>query len=368
MLEPLAKHYGAKLSVLCSELAAPIYENNPNVSDIQTFDRGRAQQDVAYLAALIERLGQSDADLLINSVFSRDTFSDLISAACRADKKIGFYGDLCNQSDEQRKNHTAVYSSVISSEKIALPELRRHKEFLEGLGIPASDLRPVINLTPEESSFAEEFYANHSLDPARTLVIGPISQHGIKNYPHWTKVLTDLCELDGFSLLVLGASSDRAESTRILRNIPGKHVIACGETSLRQSASLISKGRCVLAVDTSIPHIAAALGVPNVVVLGGGHFGRFFPYSSLTSVVCLPLECYGCSWGCRFSEPHCITGIHPQVVAEAVRNTIKAKSNKPRVFMQGQSLWKAQVPRMQSFEKLLDPSTIELILVDAMAT
>jgi hypothetical protein len=68
--------------------------------------------------------------------------------------------------------------------------------------------------------------------------------------------------------------------------------------------------------------------------VGGGHFGRFFPYSPLTSLVCLPLECYGCNWDCRFHTEHCVKDIAPQVIAKAITETLAGPGGKPRVFVQ----------------------------------
>ena len=111
--------------------------------------------------------------------------------------------------------------------------------------------------------------------------------------------------------------------------------------------------------------MACAVGTPNVILLGGGHFGRFMPYSPLTSIVCLPLECYNCNWKCRYDRVHCIKDINPEVIAEAVRQTLEKKSEKPRVFVQGTSLWEAglQQPKWKWFNEYLDINTVEIIPV-----
>jgi ADP-heptose:LPS heptosyltransferase len=363
MLEPLANHFGTKLTVVCNELSAPVYENSPHVGEIVTFSRERALTDDAYLTTLVRRLESTTSDVVLNSVYSRDALSDLVAVSCNGQTKIAFHGDLCNQSAEQRSRHNAAYSNILPSETSSLSELSRHKEFLKGLGIATPELRPVLHLTSEEISYAQRFYAEHGLDPARTFILGPMSQCSIKAYPGWAEVLSNVCDSGGLSALVLGASVDADPSERILDGLKGRYVNMCGKTTLRESAALIAAARFVLAVDTSIPHIATALGVPNVVILGGGHFGRFFPYSSLTSVVCLPLECYGCDWRCGFAEAHCVTGIQPEVVVQAVRQTLRTASAKPRVFMQGSRGWNAQIPAWHGFEKWLDPSTVELISV-----
>lgn len=55
-----------------------------------------------------------------------------------------------------------------------------------------------------------------------------------------------------------------------------------GQTTLRQIAALLSRCRLAVGSDTGLAHMACALKVPNVILVGGGHFGRFLPYSALT--------------------------------------------------------------------------------------
>ena len=66
----------------------------------------------------------------------------------------------------------------------------------------------------------------------------------------------------------------------------------------------------------------------DVVIVGGGHFGRFFPYSSLTSIVCLPLECFDCNWHCKYLTPYCTKAIAPEVIIKAVQLNLENQSLK----------------------------------------
>jgi len=70
--------------------------------------------------------------------------------------------------------------------------------------------------------------------------------------------------------------------------------------------------------ETGLAHIACALGVRNVILLGGGHFGRFMPYSPLTVMAALPLECFGCNWGCKHTAVHCVRDLDPDTYYQAL--------------------------------------------------
>ena len=67
--------------------------------------------------------------------------------------------------------------------------------------------------------------------------------------------------------------------------------------------------------------MAAAVGVPSVCIVGGGHFGRFMPYDvqpepdrPLPLVASRAMECFGCNWTCKFHPARnkpmpCIEGV-----------------------------------------------------------
>ena len=134
---------------------------------------------------------------------------------------------------------------------------------------------------------------------------------------------------------------------------------------MRQTAALLKLCRLAFGAETGTAHMACAMGTPNVVLLGGGHFGRFMPYSPLTTVVCLPLECYGCNWKCKHERVHCVRDIRPDVIAAAIRETIEKKSKIPRVVVQAHSFWKPSVgePKWKSFELFLNPKHTEIIYI-----
>ena len=52
----------------------------------------------------------------------------------------------------------------------------------------------------------------------------------------------------------------------------------CGRTSLHQLVEGLRRCDIVLSVDSAALHIAATLQKPVVGIIGGGHYGRFYPW------------------------------------------------------------------------------------------
>jgi hypothetical protein len=89
----------------------------------------------------------------------------------------------------------------------------------------------------------------------------------------------------------------------------------------------------VVGAETGTTNLASALGVPTVVLMGGGDFARFLPATSRDVIACLPLACYGCGWKCTFSREHCVRDLMPDVLAAAFAAALAGPSEKSRVFV-----------------------------------
>jgi len=364
MLPHIRQEYeGARITVVCQEHIAELYEACPYVDDIVAFDKKRALLDDRYREEIVMRLRALKPDVSLNSVYSREALTDWFAIKCGAERRIAFNGSLCNISAELRDMHNQFYTDLLPSHGTHKLELERSKDFLRGLGIEAADLQPMVWTTAEDETFAEKFFHDNGLSAGNTIALFPSAQHSEKIYEQYKSVLQDF---DEFSFVILGGKDAEGYAGEICSGLPQKCWNLAGRTTIRQMAAIIRRCCLYLGSDSAGAHIACAVGVPSVVVLGGGHFGRFMPYSPLTSVVCLPLECYGCSWGCRYENPHCVKDVAPTVVAEALRQSFAEPSHKIRVFMQGDSLWKpsAGQPAWKTAEQFLQTDNTEIVSIE----
>ena len=101
---------------------------------------------------------------------------------------------------------------------------------------------------------------------------------------------------------------------------------AAGILGLRESAALIGAASLFIGMDSGPGHIAAALGVPVVIVSAHPHGAspthpgapeRFGPWADPSRVLILRTRSHRapCSDGCETDEPHCILGIAVEDVA-----------------------------------------------------
>jgi ADP-heptose:LPS heptosyltransferase/glycosyltransferase involved in cell wall biosynthesis len=419
-----AAYGGADLTVVCQAHIAELYESCPHVSRIVSFDKKRAYADDKYKAAFLETVRGIGADLCLNSVYSREPLSDEIALNCGAGETIALDGDFQNGMTEQlRSRNNPRYTRIITSPHERLSEIQRHEEFLRALGVGAPqnygaaglpvELSPVMWLSDEDEAWADDYFAGNGIRAGRAIAFFPGAQHHHKVYGGYDAVFASFGDYD---ILILGGHGERETAARFSSSFKkiaegGRCFDLAGVATLRQTAALIRRCRVYIGADSAGAHMACAVGTPNVVVLGGGHFGRFFPYSPLTSVVCLPLECYGCGWACRYDAVHCVASIRADIIAVALRQKIEAALLKfhdaevksphdavaapqhaavaapqnaavaapqhdavaapqhdavaapPRVYVQGASLWNPPEsgPRWAWFSRMLDPDTCALL-------
>jgi len=95
-----------------------------------------------------------------------------------------------------------------------------------------------------------------------------------------------------------------------------------GKTSLEELAREIAWADLFLGVDTGPAHLAMALGKPAVVVLGGGDYGRFFPYGNARAVI-QRMDCFQCHWECRYERALCLHDIPPVGIVKVVEEALK---------------------------------------------
>ncbi|HEU4472190.1 MAG TPA: glycosyltransferase family 9 protein [Flavisolibacter sp.] len=80
--------------------------------------------------------------------------------------------------------------------------------------------------------------------------------------------LQELCRQIDHPIILLGAKEEFEEGEQIASVDRGKVYNACGKFSLHESADLVKKSKLVIAHDTGLMHIAAALKKPVIAIWG----------------------------------------------------------------------------------------------------
>jgi ADP-heptose:LPS heptosyltransferase len=332
---------GARHAVLCRESVAPLYEHCPFVDDILAV----AYDDARFSAEDRERAvavaNGWNPDLLLDPVRSKAPNALSIVAEIRADRRVALEPDSANHTPGSTSRDLSCFDEVIpgvDAHDGCASELDQHLALLRGLGDAGTEpVAPRVWLTEGDRRAARDLLRAHDADHATAIAVTPRGRWRYKAYPHWAEALAIAFERIGSppTLVVLGSSGASEDAEAIRRGMPceTRVINLVDRTPIRVAMALIGMTRACIGTDTFAIHAACTQGVPNAALLGGGHPGRFLPYSPLTRVAMLPLDCYGCDWRCVHDRAHCVADIPPATVAEAIVDTLdRSASDHPRVF------------------------------------
>ncbi len=362
MLGPIREKYPeAKISVVCQPQVSELYEACPLVDDVLTVDKGRALRDSDYLKEVMADLGGRGFDLCLHSVYSREPIGDGLASASGAPRRIAHYGDDHNRRPEDRPLLDRVYTELVDPGEGWDLELCRHEAFLAHLGITASGLQPVVWTTAKDAERVDELLDDAGIAGCTLIGLFPGAQHGTRVYGHYAEALAPLLrEHPDWVVVGLGSAEEEGLVAGTLEALEGRTVNFCGRLKLRQSAELLRRCKAAVGAETGLAHMACAVGTPHAVVLGGGHFGRFMPYSPFTTCAVLPVDCLCCDWKCKHARPHCVKDLAPEVLTEALQRALEPLGDRPRVVAQGGWNLPPGGPACLDLAAHLEPSRVDL--------
>lgn len=347
----------ARIGIACRASVAPIYETAPEVDEILPVDIAAIARDPAAATEPAARLSAWDADLLLHPTRSREKHAEGLIARVRAAHRIALRSDLANATPKERAGFDAAYDGLIPTPEAEVGELDRHADVLRHFGIDAA-VRPRVVLTGADRRSAA------ALLPGETdhAVLSPSARWPIKHYPAWAEAIARAwSEGPRPSTLVAVGGPDASTPAaavfdHLTRAIPSLRTIDLTDgPDLRTTCAVIAGARLCIGNDTFTAHAAAALGVPSVTVVGGGHFGRFLPYDPASVVATMPLSCDGCHWRCRYRHAHCVKDLPADTVAHAIRLAATPHAGRPRVVTPGDALIMKGGPAGASLANWLRP-------------
>jgi ADP-heptose:LPS heptosyltransferase len=255
-----------------------------------------------------------------------------------ADTRYGIAGDFCRQSKKNDQEADGIYTARlrIQPHQCKEHELLITQNYLRSLGMEVSleDLWPEFWTDDRDRRWAKESVPR--AEGGITLAICPGVTNKVKVYKgaNYAQVIRLLSRWQ-FNIVLFGSASEKeicdqtATIFRICDNVVSVKNFA-GQTSLRQLIEGLRRCDAVLSVDSASLHIGAALHKPTVGIMGGGHYGRFYPWGNPTKnrVAHLPMDCYWCSWRCRYSTIRCIQEIRPDRIADELKAALDVSDQK----------------------------------------
>jgi len=273
----------AKISWLIRPEFAPLLKNHPHLTETILFDRkflGKAwfhPRALASLLLLIRRLrrGKFDAVIDLQGLFRTASLAWL--SGCK--KRLGM-------ADARELAHI-FYTHKVAQYRDCIHLVDYYLKIIRATGASETRVQSPGWLTPfllptdpAAVDSVNRLLTAQGIEPNSYAVFVPTSAHGDKCWPlERFAVLADkISSQFHFSIIATGAVSENSavERLRNLANVPVANF--AGATSLSELVALLKAARLVVSNDTGPGHIAAALGVPVVLIFGRSNPARVAPY------------------------------------------------------------------------------------------
>jgi ADP-heptose:LPS heptosyltransferase len=200
-------------------------------------------------------------------------------------------------------------------------ELRLHRELVgrvTGRAIAPEEILPRFERMPAPSL-------------ARIGVIAPFASVEIRDIP--LELMLGLARERAVAavdrVVLLGSAGQRARLEALAEKLRAGGYAQVGiETppTLGDFITRVGGAAWVFSAESAAAHVATAWDRPTVVLVGGGHYGQFAPWSRSRRQRWLQhvLPCYDCGWRCSQGGPICITRVTTTEVAAALAAAVAA--------------------------------------------
>ena len=307
----------ARIDILLEDWVAPVLEGFPHVDNVITLKRN----STTARARVARQLRSLNYDVAYN--LHGGTTATLLTRASGARRRVGL----------KTYQYSRLYTHLAPSPLLLWKRDRTHSveqqlALLGWTGVPVSD-RPPTHLAVVEDAAASvtkrlrEAGWNEQMPLA---VIHPAAAFATKQWAveKFARVMEHLAA-KGFSVVVITAPAEAPLATE-LGSTSSASAISFSDLSLPEVTALASRARLFVGNDSGIAHIAAAVGLPSVVIFGSSNTAHWSPWATAPAEVVLEeMECQPChGYYCeKFAQPECILRVPVERVVAAVDRVLR---------------------------------------------
>ena len=295
------------LTLIANKLWIPLAKKLLDYDEYLEFAKGKANESV-YV-----ELKKAKYEIVLHPTYSREWEADLLVLASQSKNKLGYTGNTSNMSFLIKLLTDGFYSQLVTNNDAYGMEVEKNIHFMKsGLNINC------------------EYIGRVSSKKKGVFILFPGASWDGKCWPleRFAEIGTRIHKETGWKGIICGGPGEESlgESLASLLSFPYENL--CGKTSLEKALDIISSASLLVSNDTSAVHMAQYVGTKTVCILGGGHFGRFLPYTEslkqFVQVVYKEKDCYHCNWLCpiRESDKHPVPCID-EVLIEDVWSAIE---------------------------------------------
>lgn len=198
----------------------------------------------------------------------------------------------------------------------------RYLDTVKILGCDTDNINFPLENTVDEISYINNLLKNNGINETDKFITFAVGTNwsnkcwSTKNFAQ----LSDLLAKYNLKTILIGfGKNDEQKAAKIIQQSNLNNIVnLTSKTTLMQTAALIKKSCAVVGGDTGNLHLAAALKVPAIMLMGPTDPNRNGPYRQIHNVILAGHDCDGC-WKrtCR-KNIDCLSTIKPEQVLEKI--------------------------------------------------
>jgi len=311
----------AKISWLIRPEFAQLIENHPHLDEIITFDRkllGKAWFHPGAFGALMSllrklRRGRFDVIFDFQGLFRTASLAWL--SGCK--KRFG----MANA----REFATVFYTHKIPQNIENIHMVDFYLKIIQAAGASDFGVEFVFPSNPDAEDSVDKLLASHGIKENYAVLISS-SAHQDKCWPpeRFAQLADKISSQYGLSIVATGSASEAGIIEKIQKNADVPIASLAGQTSLNELVALLKRAKLAVSNDTGPGHIAAAVGIPLVLMFGRTNPVRLVPYGRKHCVMAIEPEGRGMAIN-DFNPKYDIKNITVEQVYQKVRQQLDGR-------------------------------------------
>jgi lipopolysaccharide heptosyltransferase I len=314
VLRALRRHAPrARIGWVVEAAMAPLFDGHPDLDDLLVVrlrewrHRPFARRTLGEIAAFLAALDRFSAEVVLDLMGNHK--GGILAALTLADRRIG----LASRFRREPSSGVWISQEVAPRGPHAVD---RALSVAAALGLPdePADFGGERLFRPAAQAAGDRAGEDGGDEPAY-LLVHPGAAWANKRYPPeaWGEVAARLAAASHLELRVASGAGDEALAASVAAASGGAATIA-EAPDLASLAALLRGARLVLGGDTGPIHLAHAMGVPVVCLMGPTDPRRHGPYAAPERALWVELPCSFCYKRLSGARP-CLTALTPAEVA-----------------------------------------------------
>jgi ADP-heptose:LPS heptosyltransferase len=254
--------------------------------------------------------------------------------------RVGYSENVNQQKQQLNGSFDRLFTHVLN-DKTLRHEVEHNLDVIRFLGGTVQEQSLELWFGEEDEAFVGGFLKSQRVHPDDLLIaFGPGARAPRKMWP-----LPNFVEMGAWlkkeyraRIVVVGGRGEEPLGQEIQRHLGDTAINVVGYTTLRQAGALLKRCHLYIGNDAGPSHLAAAAGVPVVVIFGhpaGGSLlhsnspSRFAPWGGPHRVLQPEKALAPCREMCASTQAHCIRG----VTVEQVKEVIEARLSERECFI-----------------------------------